>query len=132
MTSATYLEHVVPVLRDWMRNEEIETGQPHYLVQDNDPSHVAKATLAQMKDWQMRWMDHPPASPDLNLAENPIGQMKYNIVNRRRTPTTPIELEQAIRWEWDQYDQAKLAHLVARFPRRLRAVQAAHGGPSRY
>jgi hypothetical protein len=50
MTSAAYLEHVVPVLRDWMRNEEIETGQPHYLVQDNAPSHVAKATLAQMKD----------------------------------------------------------------------------------
>jgi transposase len=78
-------------------------------------------------------MNHPPASPDLNLAENPISQIKYNLNNRRhRRPTNLEEPRAALRWEWDTYPQGKLAHLVARFPNRLRAVKAANGGPTRY
>jgi DDE superfamily endonuclease len=109
------------------------TGQPHWLVQDNAPCHAAKATLAQFQEWGIKYMDHPPSSPDLNLAENPIGQIKYNLKNRRHhRPTNLVELRAALTWEWDTYPQAKLAHLVTRFPDRLRAVKAANGGPTRY
>jgi hypothetical protein len=87
--SVSYLEHIVPVLRDWLQNEELVTGQPHYTVQDQAPSHFARATREQMAAWGMRSMNHPATSPDLNLAENPIGQLKYNIMNRRdRRPTS--------------------------------------------
>jgi hypothetical protein len=46
--SVIYLEHIVPVIRDWLQNEELVTGQPHYIVQDQAPSHVARATREQM------------------------------------------------------------------------------------
>jgi hypothetical protein len=40
--SVSYLEHIVPVLRDWLEHEELTTGQPHWIVQDNAPAHAAK------------------------------------------------------------------------------------------
>jgi hypothetical protein len=131
--SVSYLEHIVPVLRDWLEHEELTTGQPHWIVQDNAPAHAAKATKEQMATMGMRLMNHPASSPDLNLAENPIGQLKYNIMNRRsRRPTSLAQLRAALEFEWNTYPQEKLAHLVERFPRRLLAVKAANGGPTRY
>jgi hypothetical protein len=109
------------------------TGQPHYIVQDRAPAHVTKATHAQMTAMGLRWMDHPATSPDLNLAENPIGQLKYKIMNRKeRKPTNLAQLKAALEWEWNTYAQAKLAHLVDRFPNRLHAIRSAQGGPTRY
>ena len=81
----------------------------------------------------MHLLNHPASSPDLNLAENPIGQIKYAItIRRERHPISEEELKQAIAWGWEQYDQAKLARLCERFPRRLRAVRDARGSPTRY
>ena len=77
-------------------------------------------------------MNHPATSPDLNLAENPISQLKYKIMNRRdRRLTSLAGLRAALEWEWNTYPQAKLAHLVDRFPRRLHAVRSAARGPIR-
>jgi hypothetical protein len=74
-----------------------------------------------------------PTSPDLNLAENPIGAIKSRILNRReRRPTSRAELIAAIEWEWAHFDQAELAHLVEGYHRRLQAVKRAGGGPTRY
>ena len=78
------------MLRDWLQNEELVTVQPHYTVQDQAPSHFARLTREQMAAWGMRSMNNPATSPDLNLAENPIGQLKYNIVNRRDGRPTSI------------------------------------------
>lgn len=102
-------------------------------MQDNAPAHAARATGESMSNMGVRLMDHPALSPDLNLAENPIGQIKYNIVNRKeRRPTNLAQLRAALEFEWNAYPQIKLAYLVERFPRRLQAVRAANGGQSRY
>lgn len=86
-----------------------------------------------MERMGMRLLPHPPSSPDLNLAENPIGIIKSRILNRRdRCPTSKRELMAAIEWERAQFDQAELAHLVEGYHRRLKAVKKAQGGPTRY
>jgi hypothetical protein len=46
--SSSFCEHILPVLRDWLHEEELATGQPHYIVQDRAPAHAAKNTIAQM------------------------------------------------------------------------------------
>jgi hypothetical protein len=38
----------------------------------------------------MRWMNHLIISPDLNLAENPISQLKYKIMNRKERKLTNL------------------------------------------
>jgi hypothetical protein len=65
-------------------------------------------------------MNHLTTSPDLNLAENLIGQLKYNIMNRKeRRPINLLQLKAVLEFKWNAYPQEKLAHLVARFPRKL-------------
>lgn len=106
------------------------TGQPHWLVQDNAPCHAAKATLAQFQEWGIKYMDHLPASPDLNLAESPIGQIKYNLKNRRhRRPTNLAELRAALPWEWDTYPQAKLAPSCDSIPEQIACGESHKRGP---
>ena len=79
----------------------------------------------------MQLLPYLASSPDLNLAENPIGVIKSRILNRRdRRPTSKRELMDAIEWEWPQFDQAELAHLVEGYHRRLKAVKRAQGGPT--
>jgi hypothetical protein len=57
----------------------------------------------------MRLMDHPASSPDLNLTEKPIGQIKYNIMNcKERRPTSLPQLRAALEFEWNTQPQAKL------------------------
>jgi hypothetical protein len=73
--SVSYLEHIVPALRDWLPNEELVTGQPHYIVQDQAPSHTARATREQMTAWGMRSMNTQQRALAENLAKNPIGQL---------------------------------------------------------
>jgi hypothetical protein len=86
-----------------------------------------------MAVWGMRLMNHPVTSPDLNLAENPISQLKYNIMNRKeRRLTNLLQFKASLEFKWNAYLQEKLAHLVARFPRRLQAVKAVNRGPTRY
>jgi hypothetical protein len=41
-------------------------------------------------------MDHPVTSPDLNLAENPIGQLKYKIMNRKERKLTSLAQLKAV------------------------------------
>lgn len=79
-----------------------------------------------MTAWGIRLLPHPASSPDLNPAENPIGVIKSRIRDRRdRRPTSERELMDAIEWEWAQFDQAELAHLVKGYHRRLKAVKRA-------
>ena len=133
ISSASFIQHVVPVLAEFAAQEEQITAQPHQVVQDRAPSHVAHATLTEMHNRGLRLLDHPASSPDLNLAENPIGRIKYNLLNRReRRPTSERELREAIEWEWASFPQEKLAALCEGFPRRLRAVQRVNGGPTKY
>jgi hypothetical protein len=133
ITQWSYMEHILPVLAEFLTQEEAITAQAHHIVQDRAPAHYARNTLQCMRERGMCLMDHPSSSPDLNLAENPIGRIKYNLLNRReRRPTNEAQLREAIEWEWAQYEQDKLAYLCETFPRRLRAVQRAGGGPTRY
>jgi hypothetical protein len=133
ITSASYVQHVVPILAEFVAHEEQATAQPYQVVQDGASSHTARGTITEMQNRGLHLLGHPASSPDLNLAEHPIGKIKYNLMNRReRRPTNERELRAAIEWEWASYPQEKLAHLCEAFPRRLRAVQRANGGPTRY
>ena len=77
-----------------------------------------------MSNIGMRLMNHSALSLDLNLAENPISQVKYNIVYRKeRRLTSLAQLRAALEFEWNIYPQTKLGHLVERLPRRLQAVR---------
>jgi hypothetical protein len=88
ITSASYTQHVVPILAEFVAYEEQVTAQPHQVVQDGAPSYTARVTITEMQNRGLHLLGHPSSNPDLNLAEHPIGKVKYNLMNRReRRPT---------------------------------------------
>ena len=98
-------------------HEEQVTAQPHQVVQDGAPSHTARGTITEMQNRGLHLLGHPASSPDLNLAEHPIGKIKYNLMNRReRRPTNEREFRAAIEWERTTCPREKLAHLCETFP----------------
>jgi hypothetical protein len=71
ITSASYTQHVVPILAEF----------------------VARVTITEMQNRGLHLLVHPSSSPDLNLAEHPIGKIKYNLMNRQeRRPTYDLEM----------------------------------------
>jgi hypothetical protein len=92
---------VVPVLAKFVAHEKQVTIQPYQVIQDEAPSYTARGTITEMQNRGLHLLGHPASSPDLNLAEHPIGKIKYNLMNRReRRPTNERELRAAIEWEW--------------------------------
>ena len=51
---------------------------------------------------------------------------------KKRKPTTKAALELEIRSEWKKISTPKLNSLIESMPRRLKAVLAAGGGPTKY
>ena len=78
-------------------------------MQDGASSHTARGTITEMQNRGLHLLGHPASSPDLNLAEHPIGKIKYNLMNRQeRRPTNERELRAAIEWEWAVYSEGTL------------------------
>ena len=101
-------------------------------LQDRDPKHTARATVA--------WLDEhvpehlvdswPANSPDLNPIENIWAELRCNVA--RRNPRSREELERAVTSSWREIAQPPIDNAMNSMPRRLRAVLAAKGGPTKY
>src|SRR5271167_3949046 len=86
----------------WLNSSRRRKKLLHNLIrwQDGASSHTARGTITEMQNRGLHLLGHPASSPDLNLAEHPIGKIKYNLMNRReRRPTNERELRAAIEWE---------------------------------
>src|SRR3954453_9548114 len=117
ITSASYIQHVVPILAEFVAHEEQATAQSHQVVQDRASSHTARGTITEMQNRGLHLLGHPASSPDLNLAEHPIGKIKYNLMNRReRRPTNERELRAAIEWNGPVILRKSLHTSVRPFP----------------
>lgn len=102
--------------------------------QDNDPKHTA----LDVKTWLLYRVPHqlhsPPQSPDLN----PIEHLWDELDRRIRVPevrcriTSKDTLKTVLREAWDDISPEVTRNLVRSMPRRLQAVIAAKGGPTKY
>lgn len=125
--SASYCEHIVPVLADYCER----TGL--VLMQDNASGHAAKDTLAYLASLGLQPIYWPANSPDLNPIEDVWEKMKdyieeHNPEIHRSYP----KLRAAVAEAWNAIVNEDIVDLIRTMPDRCRAVIAAEGWHTEY
>lgn len=115
-----------PQIKEWFGN------QPCIFQQDSAPCHTAKSVYRWMDANKINVLPWPGNSPDMNPIESLWSVLKDEI---HAVPvTTRRDLIERLIDVWFHSDKLKnlCAHLVQGMPRRISALKAAKGGPTKY
>jgi len=96
-----------------------------WLMQDNASCHTSRSTHDWLENMNIRVIDWPPNSPDLNPIENVWGMMKIIISHEEPIGMGPFK--QIVRDVWAQIDHDKLESFLKSMPQRIEKVIAAKG-----
>ena len=80
----------------------------------------------------VRVMNWPPQSPDLNPIENLWSEVKSYVNRAVPRPTSLTDLENVIQKGWEEIPSEYCQRLIQSMPRQIEACIAANGGPTRY
>lgn len=125
------------VYRDIMQNTLVPYArgmfQHNFRYQDdNARPHRSRVVVDYLTQEGILGMDQPPKSPDVNPIEHLWSDMSRELSTMDNPPQTLPELRRVLRQIWADITHDRLQTLVDSMPRRLEAVIAARGGPTRY
>jgi Transposase/DDE superfamily endonuclease len=112
-------KHIIPVLLD--------IGL--LLLQDGDASHRAKSTQTLLQESGCGFIPkehYPGNSPQFNVAEHPISELKDYIATKEKHSLT--QLKRLCQAWWQRYPQEKLQRMFDSYPKRMKACLGAKGG----
>lgn len=135
------LQHTLLPFLDEMKGlfENLVGERNFTFQQDNAPIDKAKKIMEFMQDNNLKTLQWPANSPDLNLIEHIWPRMKHNIFTmwsklkgqpRHGPPSDPLG-NLAVE-AWTASEEAFLKSLVLSMPRRIQAVIEAQGGHTKY
>jgi len=110
--------------------EQLFGDEDFIFQQDLAPAHSAKTTTAWFQNHGVSVLSWPANSPDLNPIENLWGIVKKKMANLR--PSNAAELKTAIETTWATIRPDQCHKLISSMPRRIQAVIAAKGAPTKY
>lgn len=121
-----YIDEIVPLIKTVM-----EINPDAYFMQDNAPSHRARATREALREARVNLVDWPPYSPDLNPIENIWAAMKRWIdENYYLDDLVDDALQEAINLAWANLDPDFLRATYMSVPERCRECIRKDGGPT--
>jgi transposase len=93
-------ENYVDILKQHLKTSvrKLKLGRKCVFQMDNDPTHTSKVVAKWLKVNNVKVLEWPSQSPDLNPVEDLWSDLK-NIVRARR-PTNLIQLHQLFQEEW--------------------------------
>ena len=100
------------------------------LQDDNDPKHRAKIIEKWKNDNNIKYLDWPSNSPDLNPIENIWAILKNKV--RKLKSKTLNELRSNIIESWNNIDQQTIINTINSMPKRIKDVIDNNGGSIKY
>ncbi|KAI1002867.1 hypothetical protein K3495_g5336 [Podosphaera aphanis] len=100
--------------------------------QHNDPKHTARATTSFLRSRNIKCLDWPAQSLDLNPIEHLWEEMKRRLWTYYEPPKGVGELWQRVQREWALIPSSTCHNLIESMAMRIEAVLAAKGGNTRY
>lgn len=130
VNSDYYIQILKENLPESIRKIYGNENQPFLFQQDNAPCHKAAQTCKFLKSNEILTLPWPSQSPDLNIIENVWRHMK-NVI-RKDPPKNKQQLVKKIFEIWLELPRELIANLYFSIPRRLHAVRASCGYPTKY
>ena len=112
-----------------------ESGIPEKKVifqQDNDPRHTSRRVQNWFQDQDIKLLDWPAQSPDLNPIEHTWNHLKRCLSEYENTPSGVHQLWDRVVIEWGKISVDECQKWIESMPRRLQAVIKAKGGHIKY
>jgi transposase len=99
--------------------------------QDNDPKHTAKSTKKWLQDNNIKTLEWPPQSPDMNPIEHLWVELKRRIKKKRKV-FNKGQLWEAIQEEYELIDVEFCRNLINTIPQRIQDLFDAKGGNTKW
>lgn len=135
INSTKYNEYILSKVQEFM---EEHTDSRYIFIQNNAPSHNSYETKTNLLNRRIRYIQHPPYSPDLNFIEHVWIWIKNCIQDhywesRCKVDRIPLDQLKRIVWEaWNAVPDSFIQTLYDSWWARCQAVIDANGGPTRF
>lgn len=93
----------------------------YYMQFDNDPKHTSKKASTFIRNNNIKCLDFPSYSPDLNPIENIISVFKVNI-QKRKNEISEANFKEIIIEEWNNIDNSIITNTINTMPDRLKKI----------
>lgn len=130
---STLTQHLVPMYEgkgQWEGLREFVKDNPVIFQQDNAPCHTSWMASEFFRSRNIKTMDWPPMSPDLNPIEHAWAMLKHKLSST--TFASDEDLCSKVREEWEAMSPEYFINLVQSMPKRMAAVIKAKGGDTDY
>lgn len=99
---------------------------------DNAPIHTARVVKSWIRDQNIKLLDWPPYSPDLNVIENVWGWLVRKVYASGKQYSNKEELIEAIKLAWSSISLDYIKSLYDSIPNRIYEVILHKGGSTHY
>jgi DDE superfamily endonuclease/Transposase len=128
VTSASYQkildDHLIPYIS--------ELDYTPIFMQDNAPVHTSRSTISFLEKNQIKTIDWPPQSPDINPIENVWAIIKREVESYPNVPSNRAELISRFQIAWNNIPSQVWLNLMNSLPKRLALVKKRKGYWIRY
>lgn len=107
-------------------------GKEWIFMQDNAAIHNAKKTMEFFKEKNIKILDHPACSPDLNPIENLWGWVSKEVFKNGRQYENVEDLKEAMLRAWNEIPDELIKNLIESMPDRIYELIVKKGSHTHY